>query len=184
MASTTKCMLAASLKNLLGIRLLDKITVKDIVDDADVTRQTFYYHFRDIYDLICWIFDQNAKSACTPELDTLDWSTRLIATLAAMQQEHLLVMSLFHSISRAHLEQYLNNVIYTLICDQLEEYGRDLTFSDEDKRFIADFYKYAFVGILMEWIRKGMKDNPKQLVDKLLYMLNGEIRRSLEKFSI
>ena len=56
MAQTTQRALAASLKKLLMTKTLDKITVKDLVQDCQVNRQTFYYHFQDIYALLDWIF--------------------------------------------------------------------------------------------------------------------------------
>ena len=60
MSQTTKKALAASLKQLLKEKPLDKITVTDLVEDCEVNRQTFYYHFQDIYDLIEWIYVSEA----------------------------------------------------------------------------------------------------------------------------
>ena len=51
MSQTTKRALEASLKNLLLQKPLDKITINDIAEDCGISRMTFYYHFRDIYDL-------------------------------------------------------------------------------------------------------------------------------------
>lgn len=183
MALTTKRALAASFRKLLASRPLDKITVKDIVEEAEVNRQTFYYHFRDIYDLIRWILDEEAQVVFNQENDPNDWRSNLRCALNAMIKERALIMNAFHSLSREHLEQYLNNVIYTLVCDKMEEFSDGLNISDDDKRFIADFYKHAFVGILLDWINKGMRDDPTALVDKLLRMLEGELRHSLEMFS-
>lgn len=56
MSQMTKQALANSLKSLLQKKTLNKITIKDIVDDCGVNRQTFYYHFQDVYDLVDWIF--------------------------------------------------------------------------------------------------------------------------------
>ncbi|MPN16337.1 hypothetical protein SDC9_163676 [bioreactor metagenome] len=53
---------------------------------------------------------------------------------------------------------------------------------EEDKRFIADFYKFAFVGLLLDWIRRGMKDEPAVVVDRLSVLIHGDIRRALEKY--
>ena len=61
MSLLTEKALAASLKKLLEKKTLDKITVKDITDDCGVNRQTFYYHFHDVYDLVEWIFTEEAK---------------------------------------------------------------------------------------------------------------------------
>ncbi len=52
MSQTTKRALANSLKSLMAKKPLDKITVTDIAKDCGVNRQTFYYHFKDIFDLI------------------------------------------------------------------------------------------------------------------------------------
>ena len=54
MSNLTKRALAASLKKLLERAPLDKITIQDLVDDAEVSRKTFYYHFQDIYALMEW----------------------------------------------------------------------------------------------------------------------------------
>ena len=56
MSDITKQALANSLRHLLEKKSLSKITIKDIVEDCGVNRQTFYYHFQDVYDLVDWIF--------------------------------------------------------------------------------------------------------------------------------
>ena len=56
MSDITKRALATSLKKLLSQKELTKIAIKDITDDCGVKRQTFYYHFADVYDLIEWIY--------------------------------------------------------------------------------------------------------------------------------
>ena len=61
MPLTTKRALATSLKNMLSKKTLDKITVKDIVDDCSLNRQTFYYHFHDTYALLEWMYLDEAK---------------------------------------------------------------------------------------------------------------------------
>lgn len=53
--STTKKAIAFALKELLAEKLLNKITINDIAEKAEINRQTFYYHFQDIVDLIEWI---------------------------------------------------------------------------------------------------------------------------------
>ena len=54
MSDITKRAISASLKKLLCEKKLNKITVQDIADDCGINRQTFYYHFQDIYDLVEW----------------------------------------------------------------------------------------------------------------------------------
>ena len=63
MSQVTKRALEQSLKNLLLKKPLTKITVGDIADDCGINRMTFYYHFKDIYDLVEWSCLEDAKRA-------------------------------------------------------------------------------------------------------------------------
>ena len=60
LAPSTKLALANALKKLLQKKFLDDITVKELVEECEVNRQTFYYHFQDIYDLLKWTLEQEA----------------------------------------------------------------------------------------------------------------------------
>lgn len=63
MSQVTKRALEQSLKNLLLKKPLTKITVSDIAADCGINRMTFYYHFKDIYDLVEWACLEDAKRA-------------------------------------------------------------------------------------------------------------------------
>ena len=63
MSQTTKRALEASLKNLLLQKPLNKITINDITEDCGISRMTFYYHFKDIYDLVEWACVEDAARA-------------------------------------------------------------------------------------------------------------------------
>ena len=68
MSELTKKALAVSLKKLLSKKELSKITISNITDECGVNRQTFYYHFKDIYDLLEWIY----KNEVIDEIDNKD----------------------------------------------------------------------------------------------------------------
>ena len=55
---------------------------------------------------------------------------------------------------------------------------------DEDKAFIATVYKYAFVGLMLDWIKNDMKGNPQLLVDRLELVIHGNVRTALERLRI
>lgn len=63
MSQITKRALEASLKNLLLQKPLNKITINDITEDCGINRMTFYYHFKDIYDLVEWACLEDATKA-------------------------------------------------------------------------------------------------------------------------
>ena len=63
MSQMTKRALEASLKKLLLQKPLNKITISDIAEDCGISRMTFYYHFKDIYDLVEWVCVEDAARA-------------------------------------------------------------------------------------------------------------------------
>lgn len=59
----TKHALAQALKTLMTQKPFDRITIQDITELCGIRRQHFYYHFQDIYDLLRWMFQEDAVSA-------------------------------------------------------------------------------------------------------------------------
>ena len=63
MSQVTKRALEESLKRMLLRKPLDRITISDITEDCGISRMTFYYHFKDIYDLVEWACEEDAARA-------------------------------------------------------------------------------------------------------------------------
>ena len=68
-----KRQLADSLKMLMVKKNLKKITVQEIADGCGANRYTFYYHFKDIYDLLMWMFQEEALSLIKTSENCLTW---------------------------------------------------------------------------------------------------------------
>ena len=66
----------------------------------------------------------------------------------------------------------------------VEEKAEETSISEEDRRFIADFYKYSFVGIMLDWIKQGMKDNYVDLAEKISITIHGSLTNSIENFAV
>ena len=73
MASSTKKALADALKKMMAVKPIDKITVNDLVETCGVSRQTFYYHFNDVYDLLEWVFEEDANANLPREVVYDNW---------------------------------------------------------------------------------------------------------------
>lgn len=182
MSQTTKRAFAASLKKLLTQKSLDKIKVTDIAEDCGVNRQTFYYHFQDIYALIEWIYISDAMQALGGKKTYDTWQDGFLRLFEYALENKAFVINTYHSISREHLERYLLGETYTLLMYVLDELATGISVRDEDKTFIADFYKYGFVGLVIAWIDGGMKSNPQDIVNKLGVLIDGVFAESIEKF--
>lgn len=184
MSQTTKRALAQSLKKLLQTKPLSKITINDIAEDCGVSRMTFYYHFADIYDLVEWTCQEDASVALAGNKTYNTWQQGFLNIFNLVLENKTFVLNVYHSISREHLERYLYQLTYDLLIGVVEEKAVGLSVSDHDKAFIADFYKYAFVGLMLNWIREGMKEDPKAIIDRLSVLIHGDITRALHKYSV
>ena len=182
MSQTTKWALEASLKNLLLQKPLNKITINDIAEDCGINRMTFYYHFKDIYDLVEWACVEDAAKALEGNKTYDTWQQGFLNIFNAVLENKPFIMNVYHSVSREQVELYLYKFTYDLLIGVVEEKASDMVVRDEDKKFIADFYKYAFVGIMLNWIKNGMKDDPQQIVDHLSILIHGDITRALNNF--
>ena len=86
MSQVTKRALETSLKNLLLQKPLDKITINDITADCGINRMTFYYHFKDIYDLVEWSCLEDAEKALNNKKTYDTWEQGLLQIFYAVQE--------------------------------------------------------------------------------------------------
>lgn len=70
-----------------------------------------------------------------------------------------------------------------LIINFIEKEYKDKKIKEENKKFIANFYKYGFVGVMEEWIETGMKEEPQKIVSKLNDIIEGDMEKAIEKLS-
>ena len=73
---------------------------------------------------------------------------------------------------------------FNLLMGVVNEYAVGMTVREEDKAFIARVYAYSFVGVLLDWVRDGMKVEPEAIVDRLALVLQGSIASALERFRL
>ena len=182
MSQVTKRALEASLKNLLLQKPLSKITISDITEDCGINRMTFYYHFKDIYDLVEWSCQEDASKALAGNKTYETWQQGFLQLFKAVQDNKPFIMNVYHSVSREQVEIYLYKLTYDLLIGVVEEKSVGMSVREEDKRFIADFYKFAFVGLILDWIRNGMKDDPQLLTDRLASLVRGNITSALNHY--
>lgn len=182
MSQITKKALASSFIRLLEQKPLSKITVTDITNDCEVSRHTFYYHFQDIYDLMEWIYQSAADRLLEGNISYDSWTQGMLNVLEYMLDKKNLVLNTYRSIRKDLLEQFLYRDVYQLMYRIIEEKSAGMQILEEHKKFIADFYKYAFVGLLLDWVGSGMKQDPEQLVNNVALLIHSEFLDGLEKF--
>lgn len=183
MPNITKAALAASLKKMLLNKPIDKITINDLTSDCGISRMSFYYHFKDIYDLIEWVCVEDGKKALQDKKTYDTWQEGLLQIFEAVMENKPFILNVYRNVSREKIESYLHKLTYDLIEGVVEEKSMDSGLSSADKSFIAEFYKYGFVGVMLDWIDRGMKDDYKVIVEKMSVTLHGAVANSISNFS-
>lgn len=182
MSQTTKRALEASLKNLLLQKPLDKITINDIAEDCGISRMTFYYHFKDIYDLVEWSCEEDSVKALAGNKTYDTWQEGFLQIFEAVKANKPFIMNVYRSVSCEQVETYLYKVTYDLLIYVVNETSKEMSVGEEDKAFIANFYKYAFVGLMLDWIKNDMKEDPRVIIDRLSLLMRGNFPRALEAY--
>lgn len=182
MSQTTKRALAASLKTLLLQKPLNKITINDIAEDCGISRMTFYYHFKDIYDLVEWICVEDAARALEGKKTYDTWQEGFLNIFRAVQDNKPFIMNVYRAVGWERVEQYLNPLVHSLVLGVVEEKSAGMTVSQEDKNFIAYFYEYAFIGIVLNWINDNMREDPAVIVERTSRLIHGNVVQGLNAF--
>ena len=115
MSQTTKRALEASLKKLLLEKPLNKITINDITEDCGVNRMTFYYHFKDIYDLVDWILMEDAAKTMEGRQSFDTWTEAFLDILHQIRDNKALVLNVYRSVGREQVEQYLYKLLDSML---------------------------------------------------------------------
>ena len=183
MSNITKRAMAQSLKRMLQIKDLDKITITDITNDCGINRQTFYYHFKDIYDLLEWIFTNEVVDKIEKETTIETWQENFKYVLDYMLKNKKFIIKTYNSLSRKTLLDFLFNQYNTIFIDIVNSLAKDYNITKENKIFIANFYKYGFAGIIENWIVIEMKESPESIIKKLDVMISGSFEEAVKKMS-
>ena len=186
MTNNTKNELGRALYTLLGKKNLDRITVADITGLCGLNRQTFYYHFHDVYELAEWLIDREvAELASSENAKTGDWHELLMHIFLRLTESKSVALHLYRSRGWHHIVDY----VYRRVSPLLEERARNLLAElqldvpEDDLLFVVRIYQYALSGVLDAWLSSGMKDSVPGDLDRLFRLLDGSIEHTLSNFA-
>lgn len=184
MSQLTKRALEESLKKLLLKKPLTKITINDIAEDCGINRMTFYYHFKDIYDLVEWCCLEDARRALENKTTHDTWQEDFLRLFEVVLDNKPFVMNVYRCVHREQVERYLKPQFDSLVMGVLDEQSENITVRQEDKEFIAQVYSYVFVGLMLDWIKDDMKEDPKEIVGRLSILIKDSVNDALSRFAI
>lgn len=171
MPSFTKYAIKISFLKLLNKKPLNKITVKDIVEDCEINRNSFYYHFNDIPSLIEEIFTEEADKLIQSQTESDTIFDCLLSAIDFALENKTAMMHIYNSANRELFERYLNRVTQHAVSKYIDAVSRNYKISDDDKEVIVMYYKSLLIGFVIDWLGGGMK-----------YDLTIKLRRICELF--
>jgi len=183
MLKNSKEMCAESLKKMLEKKALDHITVKDIVEDCNISRQAFYYHFKDIYDLVEWILLEEVSTALANNRNIDTWQQGYCHVLMWMRDNKILIINTYRSNGHEYLETFMYNILFDVIYPVVEEQANGMSVRNKHKKFIAHFYSLAIVAMGLDWVRTGMKEDPEEIVEQVAALVKGDFKKALNKYA-
>lgn len=184
MSQITKYALENSLKNLLLQKPLDKITISDITDDCGISRMTFYYHFKDIYDLVEWSCFEGARKALRENKTYETWQQGYLQIFEEVKKNKPFIMNVYKCVHREQVEKYLQPLVNNLVLNVINEEAQNTNVTEDDKLFISQIYSYILMGLMLDWIKDDMEPDPEEIVDRLAILIKDTIPEALKRFKV
>lgn len=181
MAALTKRAIYASFLKFLGERPLDKITVKDIVDDCGINRKTFYYYFSDIYAMAEEMFrEEFEKRRGEIKPDEGSWLEAFKSACSYMYERRIITLHVFKSLGFEKMNETFFSIAMEHLPPFLKNQAKGLSVSDEDVQMISVWGANSLSGMLTRWLNDGMKELPERLLDRFAAIMKGTLRLALE----
>ena len=175
MSTLTKRAMADSLRRLLNEKPLDRITVSEITDGCGVRRNTFYYHFHDVYELCDWIIEQDLRTAMREDASVDNWKDGLYRILVRIRDNSSYMDNLLNSLGREKVTYSLCQMTQGMMLKLVELNSEGMHFEEDRKAFFAKFFQYAVIGMILDWIIGGYELTPEGLVCRLYVMVNSAL---------
>lgn len=161
-SSLTKRALAQAIKELMNEKPLVKISIADIVDRCQMNRQSFYYHFRDKYDLVNWIFYTELITELQNSSNK-DEHEELKNICRYLYDNRAFYINALKFTGQNSFYEYFGEVIYQLLKAAFNE-----SFGNSDQSdFNAMFYADALRACIFRWLTSGAKMYPDEFVGKI-----------------
>ena len=181
MANFTKIAIRETFLQLLEEKPFKEISVRDIVDLCGVNRNTFYYHYRDIPDLLETIVkeDTDALIAQYSQLESLE--ACLNALIGFVLSRRKSVLHIYRSVNRDISEQYLWRLCDYAASTYFNSVTEDRNVSETDRNMLVTYIKCVTFGVVTGWLENGMKDNMYAFAKRIGELKQGELEEMIQR---
>ena len=165
MANSTKNIILDTFESMLERMPLEKITVTALIKECNIGRNTFYYHYADIYALLDDTL-QRSLGQYGEAAQEGDWKTVMKSLLYACRNNRKKVYHIFNSLSRDRLEHFFFNRTDSSIHDYINQMAASRNVDPARTAAVADMVRYSFIGFILRFFWDDMKHDIDESVDK------------------
>ncbi len=161
-----KYKLAQAVKRCMKASPVESITVKQIVEECGVSRQTFYRNFIDKYDLINWYFDRLLEKSFDEMGSGETLRAGLIKKFKYIKEERVFFQAAFKVDEQNNLKEHDFFMIFEFYCRLIREKTGELP--DKRTRKLLEMYCQSSIYMTVQWVLKGMQESEEELADIMI----------------
>ena len=175
-SAITRQAICIALKQLMDQKPLEKITISELMDTCGMRRQHFYYYFTDIYDLLRWMFQEEAVSLLEQREGALLWQEGLLQLFRYLQENRKVCLCALKSLGRDYVKRFFRENIYDIIYRSVKQMEEKLGGSENDAEMLTHFYVISLAATVESWLYEEIGQTPEELVAFCDTMLTDHIR--------
>ena len=183
MASFTKFAILKVFGDLAASRPVDKITVKDITDQCGISRNTFYYHYQDIYQVLKAYVQYSAEHVIELMVEDEGEDGKAgLKEIRYLEANRELLCNLYSSAANEEVRNCLQSASQIIFDRLIESVSQGMEVQAEDKKILSAVCQYTVRGIMTSWMEEdGMLNGEtlEQVLVRLDYLFKGAIREAL-----
>jgi AcrR family transcriptional regulator len=174
-SNLTKHVLSMALKSKLKEKELDQITVTELTDLCGLNRQTFYYHFGDLYELFEWTMDLELMRFYTDfDLKKFAEQTFVDAFLETLYENKNAILNIYGSLEHIRLRRYFFQAFYPLIENHLAGVLKKDEKRDGNFVFMVNFFTDGLTALFLNWFGNAMQEDLSPDLKRFYYLIESQ----------
>lgn len=166
----TKQTLSNALKAAMEKKPLSKITVSELIRTCNMNRNTFYYHFDDLYDLLKWTLEQETLEVVDKIDLLLNTEEAVRYVLDYVEQNRHIINCAYDTVGHTQMKRFFYEDFLVIMSRAIDAGERELGLQvdREFKQFAAAFFTEALAGMLITWLKDGKRQDREGLIQNVL----------------
>ena len=159
MAKFTRQAIVSGFLQILRTKSFDKITVKDICELCEINRNTFYYHFKDIPDVVEFILKKKWDEILEHPQDRASILECMEEMADLVRNNRKVMFNVYRSVKKDTFLFYMNEISNYIIMEYFRKNADQFDLDEGEIRILIQYYKCLFMGFLMEWLDNNLKSD-------------------------